>query len=266
MTTAPRPIQAIYDRMTPSAASDDGACPSGAHGNADVRRSKRWRIIDAIADHQRRVETLLDCDGVDLVRRHPVARTASRSSAAPIVSAASARSPVTMTIRLTPALRSVCTARGVSRLSSSPSRRAPIVRPSTDTNTLKAERQDARLSTRTARSLGLASTVDQLVQSGTSVRRCRPFPRDRTPWFGCCGWHRATPGRALSRALPRRSQPPATSMRRLLQGGRQTQHLLRGRAGSRFDSNQTRSPTVSVPVLSNMTVWVRASASMGPPP
>ena len=38
-----------------------------AHGDADVGRRQGRSIIDAVADHQGRIEPLLACDGVDLV-------------------------------------------------------------------------------------------------------------------------------------------------------------------------------------------------------
>ena len=76
------------------------ACAARAHRDADVGGGERWRVVDPVTDHQGRMQALLDRHGVDFVGWHPVASTASRSRAEPIVSAASARSPVTMTIRV----------------------------------------------------------------------------------------------------------------------------------------------------------------------
>lgn len=58
--------------------------------------------------------------------------------------AAAARSPVTITMRATPASRSSRIARGVSARSSSANSSAPIIRRSMATKTISAERHEAR--------------------------------------------------------------------------------------------------------------------------
>ena len=175
MTTASETRSRRSTRMTTSAASDDAlaplapmAMPTSAAASAGASLIPSPTISVGL----RRCSVATASTLSEGTRS---ARTASRSRAAPIVSAASARSPVTITMRDTPALRSICTACGVSRLSSSPSSSAPVVRPSTDTNTLSAERQEARRSTRAAQSSGLRA-MHQLVGSGADLAaRDPPF-------------------------------------------------------------------------------------------
>jgi hypothetical protein len=129
---------------------------ASAHGDADVSRRQGRSVINAVANHQGRVKPLLHCDGLDLVGRNTIREHGVEVERAAIVSAASARSPVT-SIRDTPAPRSARTARGASRRSSSASSKAPIARPSTETKTLRAERQEARRSALPAHSSGRPS-------------------------------------------------------------------------------------------------------------
>ena len=155
METASETRSSRSVRMTTSAASDDAlaplapmAMPTFAAANAGASLMPSPTITVGCKRCSVATASTLS-DGTRS------ASTASRSSAAPMVSAASARSPVSMTMRETPAARRACTARGVSRLSSSPSSKTPIVRPSTATKTLRAERQAARRSARAAHSSGL---------------------------------------------------------------------------------------------------------------
>ena len=46
-----------------------GAGPARAHGDADMSRRERRRVVDAVADHQGRAQRLLDRDRRDLVGR-----------------------------------------------------------------------------------------------------------------------------------------------------------------------------------------------------
>ena len=101
-------------------------------------------------------EALLDRHGVDLVGRHAVGEhRVEVERGADGLGRVGAVAGDHDDARHAGRRAACCTARGVSRRSSSPSSSAPIVRPSTDTNTLSAERQDARRSARTAQSSGL---------------------------------------------------------------------------------------------------------------
>jgi hypothetical protein len=84
--------------------------------------------------------------------------------------------------------RSACTARGVSRLSSSPSNRAPIVRPSTATKAHRAERQAAP--ERAHRPfLGLARAVYQLVRADPDDLTVQLPLQPRSQGFAHPGWN-----------------------------------------------------------------------------
>ena len=198
-----------------------GAGAARAQGDPDIGRGQRRRIVDAVADHEGRMQPLLGAHRIDLVGGHAVRRArASRSSAAPIVSAASARSPVTITMRATPASRSRRIARGVSARSSSPSSSAPTVRPSTATNTIERRApggapQRPRLPIRAPRS----PRKDQFARAARShaVRRSRPPAR--SPWIPvtCSGSSscKAALGRGLERwRWRRRDATPARASRR----------------------------------------------------
>ena len=159
------------------------------------------------------------------------ARTASRSSAAPMVCAAAARSPVTMTIRMMPAARSMRMACGVSLRSSSASSSAPIGRPSTATNTTSAERQEARRMARAAHCSGrrpakIMSREPALTRL-PAIMPCRPEPMASLTCAGICsGRPRASaaatmaPARtcceACSSEAPSRSTSSALVARRRL--------------------------------------------------
>ncbi len=165
------------------------------------------------------------------------ARTASRSRAAPIVSAASARSPVTITMRATPAVRSDWTARGVSRLSSSPSSKAPMVRPSTATKTLSADRQAARRSARTAQSSGLLEPCTSWCEPAlTSRPPIWPFDA-RAHGFAHIRWNFEPQALRHGRLDNGRRHDV---LRCLLERRRQPQHLVCALARRRLDGDEAR--------------------------
>ena len=95
---------------------------------------------------------MLDLCDCSAARVH-AGSNAGIENAAAIVSAACLRSVVTMTIRATRAWRSIWAARGVSRLSSSPSKTLRSAAVNGHENT-QADRHDARRKTRTAQCLG----------------------------------------------------------------------------------------------------------------
>ena len=82
---------------------------TSAASEEHLRRAPPWRCrrslppmqahLNAVTDRHGGALTLLGCDGIDLVGRLPFGKNGIKVGAAPIVSAASARSPVTVTIR-----------------------------------------------------------------------------------------------------------------------------------------------------------------------
>ena len=165
------------------------------------------------------------------------ASTASRSSAAPIACAAAARSPVTMTMRATPASRSSRIARGVSERSSSASSSAPIGRPSTATKTMSADRHEARRIARDAHSLTRAPAKimsrEPAATCRPSIMPCSPEPMDSRT---CSGTLRpkAARGPGLDDGVGEHV------MRRLLERGAEHQHLVGRLARRDLDGEQPR--------------------------
>ena len=190
-------------------------------------------------------------------RRDRVPRRSSR--------AASARSPVTMTIRATPASRSARIARGVSRRSSSPSSRAPIGRPSTaDEDASAPTATSARRSARAAQSGTLRARTDEL----TAIRP-RPAGLDQalrrpSPWLSRLP--RATEREPALACRPRRWRPrprdarpgparrPAAAPRSALS------------PAPTLDATQPRAADGQRSGLVEQQVRGRASASSAPPP
>jgi hypothetical protein len=65
------PVKAIYQ-------DDDvcrlggSACAAGTKGDADIRSSKGWGVVDTVPHHHRGVQPPLHRDGIHLVGRHSI--------------------------------------------------------------------------------------------------------------------------------------------------------------------------------------------------
>ena len=132
-------------------------------------------------------------------------------------------------------------------------------RPSTETKTLRAERQDARLSARTAQASGSCS--HELVRTSPDLAPHHSFET---------GSHRLAHPREHPEDEPlarRLTMAAATTWWDACSSEAARRSTSSGLSPGAVSTATSRAPpTVSVPVLSNMTVWVRASASSAPPP
>ena len=139
-----------------------------------------------------------------------------------------------------------------------------MVRPSTATNTLK-RRAPGRAPQRAHRPiLGLACAVDQLMRADADLAAADP-PFEPGP-HGLADVRRASRGRAPWRAAAS-TIAAATTWCEACSSEPASRSTSSGLSPGAVSMAISRAPpTVSVPVLSNMTVCVRASASSGPPP
>ena len=144
-------------RITTSAASDDALAPRAPIATPTSAAAKRGRIIDAVTDHDCGVSALLRRHGVDLVGRLAVGKNSVEIERRPDrlggVGAISGHHHNPRHAGCSKRLHSVrrFAAEFVGK------QKAPIVRPSTATNTLSAERHDARRKARAAHFSGLAA-------------------------------------------------------------------------------------------------------------
>ena len=72
MTTASATRSRRSTRMTTSAASDEALAPRAPMAMPTSAAASAGRVVDAVADHQRRAQALLGRDRIDLVGRHAV--------------------------------------------------------------------------------------------------------------------------------------------------------------------------------------------------
>ena len=130
-------------RMTTSAAFEEALAPRAAHGDADIRCCEGRRVIDTVADHQGRREPSLVDNRVDLVRGNAVGEHGVEIEGRRRRFGGIGRSPVTMTIwRRRPGEGSNRARRLATQFVGD--RSTAIIRSSTATKTVRADRQEAR--------------------------------------------------------------------------------------------------------------------------
>ena len=237
---------------------------AGAHGDADVGRGERRRVVDAVAGHRDHPARALQRSTTALFwSGRTSASTSSMPSRRATALAVVRLSPVSITTRMPSAL-SAASASGVEALIGSAMARTPAARPSTPTKIAVAPSCAQRLRLRPRGT----PDVDALLAQEGGVAEHDLSALDRA--------ERALAGRRLEVRRPARWRCPRSSaavddrggervLARALEARGEAQHLVLAEALRPATMAVTAGlPSVSVPVLSTTSVStfsMRSSAS-----